>query len=159
MTISPVGLYNSTIAPPDGDRSQAGRRNQGLDFGQVLASRSAALASPLAEEPQVSDGVARQRLEQFVQRLRRVLNDAGVRDTENLTLASDGRGGILLEGEHPERETIEAALQKHPELAQEFNLVARDHHPADDLADVESLLAPRRLTLAIRGGQTHLDYL
>ena len=159
MSISPVGLYHSTITPPVQGRHPSARQSSSREFGSVLEGVLAAGGKPVADDPPVSDGVAQQRLSQFMQRLKNVLANAGVQDIENLTLSGDGRGGIIVDGDHPERTKIEKALREHPELAQEFNLVARDHQPLDDLSTFESSFAPRRLTLAIQSGQVHIDYL
>ncbi len=65
------------------------------------------------------------------------LREAGVDMSQEFTLRSDSMGGVIVAGDHPDKETIEALFESDPDLANRFRgmgAAASLLHAADEAA-------------------------
>jgi hypothetical protein len=102
-----------------------GGLGESLSFQDHLrreAERAEPAAAGPATEPQATLDLATA-LPDFIAQLQERLEAAGVDLTQPLTLKPDGNGGIMVDGEHPDRALVESLLQD-SELAGTFEEIA-----------------------------------
>ncbi len=98
----------------------------GLSFKSVLTGNQATGSDKngtTATEARVSLNLA-EVTPQFVSGLRDRLQAAGVDLSQPFTLKDDGHGTVIVDGEHPDRATIERVLAEDSKLASEFQEIA-----------------------------------
>jgi hypothetical protein len=89
-----------------------------LDIGLANPGRAARLESVRRETQEA--------MERFRRSLEQRLVEAGIDPSHPIQLQADGRGGVIVGGEHPQRAFIEQVFAEHPELARAFHgLLAR----------------------------------
>jgi hypothetical protein len=99
--------------------------SDGLSFKSHLAEKSNDKPDKAIgpEPPRVTVNLT-EALPKFVSDLRDRLGRAGVDLSQPFVLKEDGQGGLIVEGDHPDRSTIERLLSDDPLLVSEFQAIA-----------------------------------
>jgi len=95
-------------------------------FADIFANARAA-TSPEAASATTGANVgeltrnAENQLSEFKREMQQLLSEAGIDDTWEVGLQSDGSGGVTVDPGHPEYEKITELLQQNPDLIEKFN--------------------------------------
>jgi hypothetical protein len=122
----------------------------GLSFLDVMHTQE----QPDAAEPVEASksNTLQQDIVELTDRLRERFAQLGIDLTTPLRLKQDGREGVVVDGEHPDRVLIESILSNDKELTSRFNAVAASATEGSDATD-SGITKEFRLVMGQAGAQ------
>ncbi len=121
MSLSPLLPFAGAALGPVLEKTLDGI-SQALSFLDVLHASPIAPEQPVSEDSTL-DPLATQ-LTQVMEQLRERLDSIGIDLSTPVRLKSDGGGGVIVDGDHPDRVVIESLLNADADLTALFHTVA-----------------------------------
>jgi hypothetical protein len=97
---------------------------------------------------------------EFKRNMTQLLSDAGVDDSFELSLSSDGMGGISVNADHPDKEKIEQLLRENPDLVANFAELVAAYQEVRSSSDPSGNNDPAEgaLRVSFLDGQASLNF-
>jgi hypothetical protein len=118
LTDAISGFANS-ISLPGAKSESAGSFADSLRRAQNAHGDVAGIAKP-ATSPAELTREAESQFSAFKRAMRQLLEQGGIDTTWEVRLTSDGAGGMMVEGMHPDQQKIEQLLRENPDLVAQF---------------------------------------
>lgn len=126
----PISSILSGAASGTAAAAGSAAKGSGDAFAAIL-QRARDATSPPAGSATTGESVgnltreAENQFSEFKRAMQQLLASAGIDTGWQLVLSSDGRGGITVNGDHPDKDKIEALLQSNPDLITRFHAVEK----------------------------------
>jgi len=122
------------------ERIASGGTDGGAGGGSEVQKNDADLMASLPTSWTHARRLAQQSLDDFLVDFRELATQHDVDGSQPIELKSNGRGGAVVAGDHPERTKIEQMLDARPDLAAKFHRLAAAQTTAFQLSQPEQRL-------------------
>lgn len=159
--LSKAGDGESPLCSPAGQDTHLGRLTDEASLSALAPRLRAVLEEIAGPGENVLDTLSRnvENLQEgFVETLYSTLTEAGVDVGEKLTMRLNGSNGLVVAGEHPQKELVEKAVEQNPALSSAFSEIAAQSELLRDIGNINKVMSRQNgleqyAHMAASGGQ------